>query len=149
MKCEPSVFSISDLEKQGKYFWDGVRNYQVRNYFRDEMKVGDLAVFYHSSCEEVGVVGEMEVVKAVEPDPTQFDKKSKYYDPKPTKENPRWFGPTVSFRSRFKNRVGLEMIKEMPSFSGSRLLQKGNRLSVIELTKKQYDDLCKEGRKKI
>ena len=81
MKCEPNEFSIDDLKKIDEYFWDGVRNYQVRNMFRDHMKVGDKALFYHSNTKEVGVVGEMEITKDVTPDQTQFDTESKYFDP--------------------------------------------------------------------
>ena len=146
MKCEPSEFSIDDLERAGEYFWDGVRNYQVRNMFRDQMQVEDKAIFYHSSTKEVGAVGEMKISKSVTPDPTQFNAKSKYFDEKSTKENPRWLGPTVSFVKKFNRLVSLTKIKEDPIFADLALIKKGNRLSVIELSKKQYDRLVKLGK---
>ena len=143
MKCEPSVFSIDDLEREGQYFWDGVCNYQVRNMFRDEMKVGDVALFYHSSCDEVGVVGEMEVIKAAIPVPTQFDKKSHYFDIKSTKENPRWLGPTVEFRKKFKKLITLNEIKLNPVFSSLPLVKRGNRLSCFTISKEHYQAIVK------
>ena len=146
MKCEPSEFSIDDLERAGEYFWDGVRNYQVRNMFRDQMQVEDKAIFYHSSTKEVGAVGEMKISKNATPDPTQFNAKSKYFDEKSTKENPRWLGPTVSFVKKFRKLVSLTEIKNDPIFSDLALIKKGNRLSVIELSKKQYDRLVKLGK---
>ena len=146
MKCEPSEFSIDDLERAGEYFWDGVRNYQVRNMFRDQMRVEDKAIFYHSSTKEVGAVGEMKISKSAAPDPTQFNSKSKYFDEKSTKENPRWLGPTVSFVKKFRKLVSLTEIKNDPIFSDLALIKKGNRLSVIELSKKQYDRLVKLGK---
>ncbi|KXK00064.1 MAG: EVE domain protein [Parcubacteria bacterium OLB19] len=146
MKCEPSEFSIDDLERAGEYFWDGVRNYQVRNMFRDQMRVGDKAIFYHSSTKDVGAVGEMEIIKQATPDPTQFDSKSKYFDAKSTTANPRWLGPTVSFVKKFNHLVSLEEIKNDSTFSDLALIKRGNRLSVIELSKKQYERLIKLGK---
>lgn len=146
MKCEPEIFSIDDLERVGEYFWDGVRNYQVRNMFRDDMKVGDRALFYHSSTKAVGIVGEMEISKAATSDETQFDPKSQYFDTKATRDNPRWLGPTVSFRRKFKNLVTLEQIRQDEAFADLPLVKKGNRLSVIEITKDHYDRLVKLGR---
>ena len=148
MKCEPEIFSIDDLATAKEYFWDGVRNYQVRNMFRDEMKVGDKALFYHSSTKEIGVVGEMEVIKTATPDQTQFDTKSKYYDPKSTKENPRWLGPTVRFVSKLPKIVTLEQIKLNPSFSDLPLIKKGNRLSVMKITEEHYKMILKLSREK-
>jgi predicted RNA-binding protein with PUA-like domain len=143
MKSEPNEFSIDDLERVGQYFWDGVRNYQVRNMFRDVMKVGDLALFYHSSCEDVGVVGEMEISEAPQTDPSQFNKKSKYYDAKSTKEDPRWLGPTVLFKKKFKRLVSLSEIKLNPIFATLPLVKKGNRLSCFPITKEHFDALSK------
>ena len=146
MKCEPSEFSIDDLERVREYFWDGVRNYQVRNMFRDQMRVGDKAIFYHSSTKEVGAVGEMKVIKQATTDPAQFDPKSKYFDEKSTRENPKWLSPTVSFVKKFSRLVSLAEIKEDPTFVDLALIKRGNRLSVVELSKKQYDRLIKLGK---
>lgn len=147
MKSEPSEFSIDDLAKRKEGFWDGVRNYQVRNMFRDEFSVGDRALFYHSSTKKIGVVGEMEISKEVSADKTQFDNKSKYYDPKSTKANPRWLGPTVKFIKKFNRTVTLNELKEKNIFSDLALVKKGNRLSVIPVTKKHYDAIVKLGSK--
>jgi len=146
LKSEPSEFSIDDLKTVGEQVWDGVRNYQVRNSFRDVMKVGDRALFYHSSCKEVGVVGEMEIVLPAEVDPTQFDLKSKYYDPKSTKESPRWLGPKVRFVSKFNKLVPLSDIRADERFAKMILLRVGNRLSAFQITKTEYNLLCKLGR---
>ena len=149
MKSEPEEFGIPHLERLGESFWDGVRNYQVRNMFRDEMRVGDRALFYHSSTKDIGVVGEMEIVKVAQVDPTQFDSRSKYYDPKATKDNPRWIGPVVRFISKFPRLVTLDEIRVNPIFSTLPLVKKGNRLSVVRLSKKQYQALTKMGNSKI
>jgi predicted RNA-binding protein with PUA-like domain len=146
MKSEPSEFSIDDLERVGVQVWDGVRNYQVRNYFRDVMKAGDKALFYNSSCAEVGVVGEMEVVSPAEVDPTQFDKKSKYFDPKSTKSAPRWLGPKVRFVTKFNKLVPLSQIRSDERFKDMIILRKGNRLSAFAITKAEYQALVKLGK---
>jgi predicted RNA-binding protein with PUA-like domain len=149
LKSEPSEFGIDDLEKVGEQVWDGVRNYQVRNAFRDVMKVGDLALFYHSSCKEVGVVGEMEVVLPAVVDKTQFAKNSKYYDPKSNKDSPRWLGPRVRFISKFNRPVPLSEIRLDPRFSSMTLLKRGNRLSAFLITKSEYQALVKLGKSQI
>lgn len=147
MKSEPGEFSIDDLAKNGREFWDGVRNYQVRNMFRDEFSVGDKALFYHSNCSKIGVVGEMKVIQEATTDKTQFDSKNKHFDPKSTKSAPRWLGVTVEFVSKFKHTVSLDKIKEIKLFSDSPLVKKGNRLSVMKLSKKQYDKIVQLGSK--
>lgn len=146
LKSEPSEFSIDDLKRVGEQVWDGVRNYQVRNSFRDVMKAGDKALFYHSSCEVVGVVGEMEIVSPAEVDPTQFDKKSKYFDPKSTKDSPRWLGPKVRFVSKFNRLVTLSEIRADERFKDMTLLKRGNRLSAFLVTKAEYLALVKLGK---
>lgn len=146
LKSEPQEFSINDLKRVKERIWDGVRNYQVRNFFRDSMEVGDKALFYHSSCREVGVVGEMEIVSPAEVDPTQFDKKSKYYDPKSTKANPRWLGPKVRFVSKFNKLVPLAAIRADGRFKDMVLLRRGNRLSAFCITKAEYQALVKLGK---
>jgi predicted RNA-binding protein with PUA-like domain len=143
LKSEPSEFSITDLERVHESVWDGVRNYQVRNSFRDVMQAGDKALFYHSSCADIGVVGEMEIVIPAIPDPTQFNQKSKYFDPKSTGENPRWLGPKVRFVKKFTNIVTLTEIKNNPIFSDIPLTKRGNRLSAFPISKKHYDAIAK------
>ena len=138
MKSEPDTFSIDDLERSKTQFWDGVRNYRVRNMFRDEMKVGDRAFFYHSSCKEIGIAGEMEVIKEAAADPTQFDPKSDYFDPGSKKDAPRWLGPTVKFIKKFKKIITLTKIKSQPNLQKLLIIEKGNRLSVTEISKSEY-----------
>ncbi len=138
MKSEPDVFSIDDLEKKKKSPWDGVRNYQARNYMRDEMQVGDLILFYHSSCEIPGIAGLAKVSKISHPDPTQFDKKSDYYDPKATLDSPRWFMVEVEFEMKFKNVITLSTLKETKSLESMPVVQKGSRLSVNPVTENEY-----------
>lgn len=141
MKSEPDVFSFDDLKKRPKKTepWNGVRNYQARNFMRDEMSIGDLILFYHSSCEIPGVAGIAKVASAPYPDSTQFDKKSEYYDQKATLENPRWFLVDVKFESDLKSFVPLEEIKKHKQLFEMRLLQKGNRLSILPVTKTEFE----------
>jgi predicted RNA-binding protein with PUA-like domain len=146
LKSEPQEFGIDDLQRVGEQVWDGVRNYQVRNFFRDIMKPGDRALFYHSSCKDVGVAGEMEIVAPAEVDPTQFDTKSKYYDPKSTKDSPRWLGPKVRFVSKFNKFVPLSTIRADKRFADMILLRTGNRLSAFPVTKAEYNALVKLGK---
>jgi predicted RNA-binding protein with PUA-like domain len=144
MKSEPSAFSIADLEKKGQAFWDGIRNYQVRNMLRDEMRVGDRALFYHSSAgSETGVVGVMEIVSEACPDNTQFDQKSKYYDEKSDRKNPRWLGVEVRFVEKLPRLVTLTELKEEAILADMPLVQKGNRLSIMPLAKIQYERILK------
>jgi predicted RNA-binding protein with PUA-like domain len=141
MKSEPDVFSFADLKNcPGQTEpWSGVRNYQARNFMRDDMSLGDKILFYHSSCPIPGVAGVARVSTLAYPDPTQFDKNSEYYDPKATRENPRWFLVDVSFESDFRNFVSLEEMKKHPQLSQMRLLQKGNRLSILPVTLKEFE----------
>lgn len=143
MKSEPDTFSIDDLERTGTQFWDGVRNYRVRNMFRDEMKVGDLALFYHSSCKQIGIAGEMEIIKGAVADPTQFDPKSDYFDSGSKKDNPRWLGPTVKFVKKFKRIITLAEIKNQPHLQKLLIIEKGNRLSVTQISKSEYQAIKK------
>lgn len=148
MKSEPSEFGIDDLARKKMAFWDGVRNYQVRNMFRDDMKVGDLALFYHSNCSVIGVVGEMEIVKSAEADPTQFIPGHKYYDAKSKVTEPRWLGPVVGFRKKFSRTVSLDELKADEVFSNLPFIQKGNRLSVINISREQYQAICRLAKSK-
>jgi predicted RNA-binding protein with PUA-like domain len=147
MKSEPEEYSISDLKNDITEFWDGIRNYQVRNMFRDEFEVGDLALFYHSNAgKETGVVGIMKVSKEAGTDPTQFDPKSAHPDLKSKPGNPRWLGVEVTFVEKFDQVLTLSEIKNDPKMSALRLVQKGNRLSVVSLTKSEFDYLAKKAR---
>jgi len=139
MKSEPDEFSIEDLERASgrTTSWFGVRNYQARNFMRDGMKVGDLAFFYHSSCPEPGIAGIVEVVRAAHPDATQFDRKSGYYDPKSTRENPRWVNVDVKLREKTRL-VPLEELRTHPELSGMVILRRGNRLSITPVTTAEW-----------
>ena len=131
MKSEPEVFGIDHLAKAPgrRSAWDGVRNYQARNMLRDEMKKGDRAFFYHSSCEVPGIAGIVEVARLAYPDATQFDRKSKYFDPKATRDKPRWFNVDVRF-VRKTRLAPLSELRDCPALANMRLLQPGNRLSI-------------------
>lgn len=131
MKSEPSDVSVDDLASMPKQTvaWYGVRNYQARNFMRDQMRVGDQVFFYHSSCEQPGIVGIAEVCKRAYPDATQFDAGNKYFDPKATPENPRWFNVDVQFVKRTRL-VGIKELRSYPELASLRILQKGSRLSI-------------------
>lgn len=131
MKSEPSEVSIDNLaEKPDQTVaWDGVRNYQARNFMRNQMQLGDQAFFYHSSCEQPGIVGITTVSKLAYPDATQFNPKSKYYDPKATQESPRWFNVEVKL-ARKTRLISLKELRSYPALANMRILQKGNRLSI-------------------
>lgn len=146
MKSEPEVFSIDDLKKAKESFWDGVRNYQARNFMMNDMSIGDLILFYHSNAEPSGIAGIAKVSKKASADPTQFDKKSEYFDEKSSKEKPRWFAVHVGFVEKFKHFIPLEEVREQKSLKDMVLLQKGSRLSVQPVTEKQFEILCHIGR---
>lgn len=139
MKSEPDVYGIDDLKRDKVEPWDGIRNYQVRNMFRDQMKVGDLAFFYHSNCKPPAVVGIMTIASEAYPDHTQFDPKSRYYDAKSDKENPRWLLVDVKYKRKLKREITLQELKENKKLEDFRLNQKGNRLSVIPVKKSEWD----------
>jgi len=139
MKTEPDEFSIDDLARKKLEPWTGVRNYQARNYMRDGMQVGDGVLFYHSSCAVPGVAGIAEVASAAHADPTQFDRKSDYYDAGSRREEPRWLLVDVKFKRKLKRVITLNELKEKAELEGFALLSRGNRLSVLPLTKAQWD----------
>ena len=153
MKSEPDVFGIDHLKAMPKKteHWDGVRNYQARNMMRDDMKKGDQVFFYHSNCDEPGIVGLMEVVKEGYPDFTAFDPKQKdyfafvtknpYFDPKSDPDNPRWFMVDVKYKRHLKRNISLRELKEMDDrrLEDLPLLRKGNRLSIMPLDKTHWD----------
>jgi len=141
LKSEPTTFSIDDLVKSDKKttYWDGVRNYQVRNMLRDDIKSGDKAFFYHSNCKPPGIAGIVEIVKSGYPDPSAFDKKSKYYDPKSTDEKPIWYCVDVKFVEKFDEVVSLDQIKNHPKLKNMVVARKGSRLSITPVTKVEWD----------
>ncbi|MFN3234470.1 MAG: EVE domain-containing protein [Gammaproteobacteria bacterium] len=142
-KSEPEAFSIDDLIARPKKTepWDGVRNYQARNMLRDDVKKGDRVFFYHSNCKVPGIVGVMEVVKSGYPDVTAFDPESKYYDPKSTTDNPRWYRVDVKFVEKYDEVISLECLKHVSALENMPLVRKGNRLSIMPVTKKEWDSI--------
>jgi len=143
MKTEPDVFSIGDLEKKKTTLWDGVRNYQARNFMMNDMEPGDVVLFYHSSTEPPGVAGLAKVSAEAQPDPTSFDKKSEYYDPATSPEKPRWFCVEVSFVKKYKNFVSLDQIRKTKGLEKMLVLKRGQRLSIQPVTKAEYDIISK------
>ncbi|MBE9223987.1 EVE domain-containing protein [Phormidium sp. LEGE 05292] len=133
MKSEPNVYSITDLQRDRQTIWDGVRNYQARNFLR-QMNPGDLAFFYHSNSNPPGIVGLMRVIKNNIADPTQFDANSKYYDPKSTPDSPRWQTVIVEFKEVFPEVISLEKLKQKFNDDELLIVKKGNRLSVIPVS---------------
>jgi predicted RNA-binding protein with PUA-like domain len=146
MKSEPDVFGIADLRKKKKSGWDGVRNYQARNFMRDGMKVGDEILFYHSSCEVPGVAGIARVSREAHPDPSQFDKKSEYFDPKATKEKPIWMMVEVEFVKEFPTVVPLDRLRAEKSLAKMRLLRRGTRLSVMPVSEGEWKTILEMAR---
>lgn len=139
-KSEPETFSIDDLRNRPKQteHWDGVRNYQARNFLRDEIAVGDSGFFYHSNCETPGIVGCFDIVKAGYPDFTAFDAKSDHFDPASTPEKPRWFMVDVRFRKKFDRIISLEEIKHHPLLKTMLVARRGNRLSITPVSEKEW-----------
>lgn len=147
MKTEPDVFSIDDLERVGVEPWDGIRNYMARNSMRDDMKVGDKVLFYHSNAKPPGVAGLATIASGAYPDPTQFDPKSKYHDPTSDPRDPRWLLVDVRFVGKLPRFVGLDELRTRPELEGMVLLNK-SRLSVQPVDKKHYDFIVKLAKKK-
>ena len=138
LKSEPSAYSIDDLAKDKTTAWTGVRNYQARNFMRDAMRSGDRAYFYHSSCEEPGIVGIAEVRGSAYPDETQFDPKSRYYDAGASRDEPRWFNVDVKFVKKTRT-VGLPELRGQKALKKMQILQRGNRLSITPVTKGEWE----------
>ncbi|HUH31964.1 MAG TPA: EVE domain-containing protein [Rhodanobacter sp.] len=139
LKSEPGAFSIDDLKRRRREPWDGVRNYQARNFMRDDMRVGDRLFFYHSNCAIPGIVGLAEVATDAYPDPSQFDPKSKYFDPGSSRGQPRWMLVDVKFVRKLKRTISLEELKDHTALAGMSLLRKGNRLSVMPVDAAQWN----------
>lgn len=139
MKTEPDVFSIDDLKKNKTTLWEGVRNYQARNFMMRDMHVGDAVLLYHSNAKPSGIAGIATVSRNAVPDPTQFDKKSEYYDPKATKEKPIWYCVEVKFVSKFNNFIPLEALKKDKNVANMMVLKKGSRLSIQPVAPPEFE----------
>lgn len=148
LKTEPQTFGIDNLIAMPDQItpWEGVRNFQARNFLRDEMKIGDQAFFYHSSCKVPGIVGVVEVVTDGYPDSTALNPESQYYDVKSTQERPIWFRVDVKFIKKFKHIISIKELRDNPALSQMILLQKGNRLSVMPVSKKDWTQICQMAR---
>lgn len=146
-KSEPDCFSIDELSRRPKQttFWDGIRNYQVRNMLRDEIKIGDLVFFYHSNCQPPGIAGVVEVVKNGYPDHTAWDIQSDHYDPKSTPEHPRWYMVDVKLVAKFKRFISLNEMKNHPKLKDMLINRKGNRLSITPVTEQEWKVICDWG----
>jgi len=141
MKSEPDVYSIDNLAKDGREMWDSIRNYQARNMMRDDMRIGDEIFFYHSNCKEPGIVGIMKVASEPYPDPIQFDRKSRYFDEKSSKDNPRWILVDVEFVRKLSRNITLTEIKGEKSLEDMILTRRGNRLSIMPVEKKHWSKI--------
>lgn len=138
MKSEPGNYSIDDLKVDRVTWWDGVRNYQVRNMMRDDFRKGDLAFFYHSECKEPGIVGTMTIVSGAYADPTAFAPKEKYFDAKSDPENPRWLMVDVRYKRKLKRPIPLKELRHHDELAEMPLLRRGNRLSITPVTLDQW-----------
>jgi len=149
MKCEPSVYSIDDLQRDKSTCWEGVRNYQARNFMRDDMKIGDRVLFYHSNADPSGITGLAEIVKTSYPDKAALDKSSRYYDPKSTPDKPIWFMVDVGFVARFSEMITLEQIKNDSKLDGILVAKRGQRLSIQPVSDHHYQHICRLAGQKI
>lgn len=147
MKCEPSAYSIGDLARDGETSWEGVRNFQARNFMRDDMRVGDAVLFYASNADPSGVSGLATVSKAAYPDHFAWKKAHKYFDARSTKDKPVWFMVDLGFVEQFRATVPLATLKATKGLEEMKVVQKGSRLSVQPVTKKEYDIVVRLGRK--
>lgn len=147
MKCEPEAYTIEDLERDGTTTWEGVRNFQARNMMRDEMKVGDGVLFYASNAEPSGVTGVAAVAREGYPDPYAFEAGHKYHDPKSDPANPTWYMVDIGFVEKFPQIIPLGTLKETRGLEKMVVTQKGSRLSVQPVTKKEFETVLKLGRK--
>ncbi len=150
MKTEPTTYSIQDLaaEKKQTTYWDGVRNYQARNMMRDDIKLGDEVLIYHSNADPPTVAGTAAIVREGHPDHTSWDPKDKHFDPKSTQDAPRWFMVDIQLLEIFPRPISLPELREVKSLKEMELLRKGSRLSVQPVRKKEFDAIVKLARKK-
>jgi predicted RNA-binding protein with PUA-like domain len=146
VKSEPDVYSITDLQRDGKTCWDGVRNYQARNFMRDDMQVGDGVLFYHSSAQPMGIYGVAEVVRKAYPDHTAFDPADQHYDPKSDPENPTWMMVDIAHVSTFKEPMTLTILKQTPGLEKMQVVQRGSRLSVQPVTPEEWEIIIRLGK---
>ena len=146
MKCEPEAYTIADLARDGVTTWEGVRNYQARNFLRDDMKVGDGVLFYASNADPSGVTGLAVIAREGYPDPTAFDPKSHYYDPKTDPDNPIWYRVDLRFAEAFPEIVPLEVLKAAKGLEKMVVVQKGSRLSVQPVARQEFEIVKKLGR---
>ena len=147
MKCEPSAYSIGDLERDGKTCWEGVRNFQARNFMRDDMQIGDGVLFYASNADPSGVSGLATIAKTGYPDHIAWKQNHKYFDARSTKDKPIWFMVDLAFQERFSDTVPLSALKGTKGLEEMKVMQKGSRLSVQPVTKKEYDIVVRLNRK--
>lgn len=145
MKSEPGAYSLDDLERDGRTHWDGVRNYQARNFMRDQMEVGDGVLFYHSNAKPPGVAGLARVVKTAYPDDSAQDPKSKYFDPKASPEDPRWFMVDIEFVEKFPQLVPLDALRETRGLE-KMLVTRRSRLSVQPVAPREFEIVARLGR---
>jgi predicted RNA-binding protein with PUA-like domain len=143
MKSEPSAFSIDDLARNRREPWDGVRNYQARNFMRDDMRIGDKIFFYHSNCATPGIVGVAKVASKPYPDPTQFDPDDAHFDAKSSRANPRWVLVDIAFVRKLTRTITLVELKARPDLADMALVRKGNRLSVMPVGAREWDIIVK------
>ncbi len=148
MKCEPAAYTIDDLARDGSTSWEGVRNYQARNFMRDQMQAGDGVLFYASNAEPSGVTGLATIARAGYPDPFALKKGHKYFDPDSKKDSPVWYMVDIAFEERFPGIVSLEALKAAKGLEKMVVTQKGSRLSVQPVTKPEYDIVVRLGRGK-
>ncbi|NCP63483.1 MAG: EVE domain-containing protein [Paraglaciecola sp.] len=139
-KTEPDAFGIDDLAARPHQteHWDGIRNYQARNFLRDQVQLGDQVFIYHSSCKEAGIAGLAEIVRTAYPDHSQFDPESTYFDPKSEVQAPRWYMVDVKLKQKFNKVLLLSTIKSMPQLTELRLLKKGHRLSIMPVLPEEF-----------
>jgi len=148
MKCEPAAYTIADLQRDGETSWEGVRNYQARNFMRDDMQVGDPVLFYASNATPSGVTGLATISRAGYPDRFAWRKGHKYFDEASAKEKPVWYMVDIAFVAAFKSTIALETLKATPGLENMMVVQKGSRLSVQPVTKPEYDVVARLGRKR-
>jgi predicted RNA-binding protein with PUA-like domain len=139
MKSEPGIYSIADLKRDGATCWEGVRNYQARNFMRDEMQIGDGVLFYHSQAQPMGIYGIAEVVRNAYPDHTAFDPEARYYDAKSDPANPTWLMVDIAYVATLDPPITLETLKKMPGLEKMMVIQRGSRLSVQPVTDAEWN----------
>jgi predicted RNA-binding protein with PUA-like domain len=143
LKSEPGNYSIRDFERDGQTSWTGVRNYQARNFMQKDMRPGDLGIFYHSNSDPSGCFGLLRVAEAAQPDETQFDSKSKYFEPRASEAKPVWFCVDVEYVATFKKPVSIAMLRSVASLKNLEILKKGSRLSITPVSEKDFKEILK------